>query len=122
MILSYILHGNIPVYDVDSPHPDPILHAKLKKHQDLLTGDVDHLTEHFYGSRFPYSTQALPINVLLDTLVRPYGETDESSRKSCVKWIFDPSRAVPHIVFGKVAQTGGQWADNPVKASWDIGA
>jgi len=112
----------VPIYDVKSPHPDPILHSKLKNHVDLLTADVDHLTEHFYGSRFSYSTQALPVNVLLDTLVRPYGETDEAERKTCVKWLHDPSRAVPHVVVGKTTHTGGQWADNPVKASWDIAA
>ncbi|KAK5945619.1 hypothetical protein PMZ80_002824 [Knufia obscura] len=122
LILSYILHGNIPLYDLGSPHPDPILHNKLKNHIDLLTANVDHLTEHFYGSRFSYSTQALPVNVLLDTLIRPYGETDEAQRKTCVKWQYDPSRAVPHVVVGKNVHTGGQWADNPVKASWDIGA
>lgn len=122
LILSYILHGNIPVYDLESPHPDPILHAKLKRHPDLLTIDVDHLTEHFYGSRFSYSTQALPVNVLLDTLIRPYGETDEAERKTCVKWIRDQRRSVPHVVLGKGHRAGGQWADNPVKASWDIGA
>lgn len=110
------------MYDVQSPHPDPILHAKLLQTTDLLNVDIDHLTEHFYGSRFSYSTQALPVNVLLDTLIRPYGETDESERKTCIKWIHDPSRAVPHIVAGKASQTGGQWAENPVEASWDIGA
>lgn len=112
----------MPLYDVQSPHPDPILHAKLKDSSDLLTVDVDYVTEHFYGSRFSYSTQALPINVLLDTLIRPYGETDEAEKKTCVKWIKDASRAVPHVIVGKPKQTGGQWADNPVKASWDIGA
>ena len=60
--------------------------------------------------------------MLLDTLVRPYGETDEAARKTCVKWVKDPSRAVPHAVVGTAKQTGGQWAENPVKASWDIGA
>lgn len=116
------MHGNVPIYDVDSPHPDPILHAKLKNNPDLLTADVDHLTEHFYGSRFSYSTQALLINVLLDTLVRPGGETDEVERKTCIKWLHDPARAVPHVVIGNTKHTGGQWVDNPVKASWDIGA
>lgn len=110
------------MYDIQSPHPDPILHAKLQQTTDLLNVDVDHLTEHFYGSRFSYSTQALPVNVLLDTLIRPYGETDEAERKTCVKWVHDPSRAVPHLVVGKASQTGGQWAENPVEASWDIGA
>ena len=31
------------------------------------------------------------------------------------------SRIVPHIVVGNTIATGGQWVDNPVKASWDIG-
>lgn len=112
----------MPIYDVTSPHPDPILHAKLKDNIDLLRANVDYLTEHFYGSRFSYSTQALPVNVLLDTLIRPYGETDEAERKTCVKWMKDPSRTVQHIVVGQPHHAGGQWADNPVKASWDIGA
>lgn len=112
----------MPIYDVSSPHPDPILHNKLKDNIDLLTANVDYLTEHFYGSRFSYSTQALPVNVLLDTLIRPYGETDEAERKTCIRWVKDPSRAVQHLVVGQPQETGGQWADNPVKASWDIGA
>lgn len=120
MILSYILHGNIPVYDLDSPHPDPILHAKLKAHPNLLTLDIDYLTDHFYGARFPYSTQALLVNVLLDTLVRPLGETDDAQKKTCIRWEYNPSRAVPHLVVGDTSRAGGQWVDNPVKASWDI--
>jgi len=79
------------------------------------------LTGHFGASRFPYSTQALPVNVLLDTLIRPNGETEESERNTCVTWRFEPSRAVPHIVFGSARSTGGQWVENPVKASWNIG-
>lgn len=118
LILSYILHGHIPVYDRTSPHPDPILHEKLKDTSDLLDVDVDHLTEHFYASRFNYSTQALPVNVLFDTLIRPYGETEE--RSTCVRWEYDPSRAVAHAVVGNTCRPGGQWVDNPVRASWDI--
>lgn len=122
LILSYILHGHIPWYDRDHPHPDPLLHDKLKcRHHDLLTLDVDFLTDHFTASRFSYSTQALPVNVLLDTLIRPYGETEDAPKTTCVKWIHDPQRAVPHLVFGKTSTAGGQWEDNPVDASWDIG-
>ena len=79
------------------------------------------MTEHFSASRFSYSTQALPINVLLDTLVRPLGETDDTNKKTCVKWQYEPDRAVPHILVGNTNTTGGQWVDNPVQASWDIG-
>ncbi|OAP64330.1 hypothetical protein AYL99_00302 [Fonsecaea erecta] len=122
LILSYMLHGHIPYYDTSSPHPDAILHGKLLGlEHDLLDVDVDYLTDHFAGSRFSYSTQALPINVLLDTLVRPLGETDDAEKKTCVRWAYEPSRAVSHMVIGQTHSTGGQWVDNPVRASWDIG-
>ncbi|RMZ75195.1 hypothetical protein DV738_g5595, partial [Chaetothyriales sp. CBS 135597] len=119
LLLSYILHGHIPVYDLSNPHPDPILHEKLKDSRDLLDLDVDELTQHFPASRFSYSTQALPVNVLYDTLIRPYGETEDN--KTCVKWAWDPARAVSHLVVGDAAQPGGQWVDNPVQASCSIG-
>ncbi|KIX07853.1 uncharacterized protein Z518_02507 [Rhinocladiella mackenziei CBS 650.93] len=121
LILSYILHGNLPYYDESRPHPDPILHEKLlRSNKDLLNLDIDGLTEHFAASRFSYSTQALPVNVLWDTLVRPQGETDDA-QKTCIKWHHDPSRAVSHLVMGNTIRAGGQWVDNPAPASWDIG-
>lgn len=95
--------------------------AKIKPSHDLLYLDVDHLTEHFAASRFPYSTQALPVNVLLDTLIQPHGETEGSEKETCVVWRHDPQRAVSHAVFGSPRCAGGQWVENPVKASWDIG-
>ena len=66
--------------------------------------------------------QALPINVLLDTLIRPLADTDPDGYDSCVEWRFDARKKVQHVVLGNTAQVGGQWADNPVSASWDIGA
>ncbi|EXJ87236.1 hypothetical protein A1O3_04195 [Capronia epimyces CBS 606.96] len=123
LILSYILHGNIPWYDESSPHPDRILHDKLVRSShdhDLLSLDIDAVTDHFAASRFSYSTQALPVNVLLDTLVRPLGETDDAQKKTCVKWCQDPSRAISHLVIGNTPRAGGQWVDDPVHASWDI--
>ena len=122
LILSYILHGNIPYYDLMNPHPDQILHKKLLKLSCLLDIDVCSLTDHFRASRLSYSTQALPINVLLDTLIRPLADTEPGVFNTCVRWHYDPLKAVPHVVLGNTAQTGGQWADNPVSASWDIGA
>lgn len=119
MILSYILHGNIPTYNTNAAHPDSILHGKLKKNTSLTELDVDHLTEHFLGSRYSYSTQALPVNVLLDALIRPYGETEGTD--TCITWRHDPSLAVSHAVIGHTKDAGGQWVDNPVQASLDIG-
>ncbi|KAL1860928.1 hypothetical protein Plec18167_003791 [Paecilomyces lecythidis] len=120
LLLSYILHGHIPRYIQDPPHPDPLLHAKLKDSPQLLSCDIDRLTEHFAASRISYSTQALPLNVLLDTLVRPNAEVDDTEKDTNVEWCYAPEKAVPHLVFGDTPHPGGQWVDNPVAASWDI--
>lgn len=120
LILSYILHGNVPYYNSSSPHPDPILHKKLSESPCLLDIDVNELTAHFAASRLSYSTQALPVNVLLDTLIRPLADTDPGKYQSCVEWRFQEEKAVTHILLGNTAEAGGQWADNPVSGSWDI--
>ena len=122
LILSFILHGNIPYYNSSSPHPDPILHKKLSESSCLLDIHVHDLTAHFAASRISYSTQALPINVLLDTLIRPLADTNPEQYKTCLEWRLEAGRRVSHVVLGNTAQVGGQWADNPVSASWDIGA
>ncbi|KAJ4336627.1 hypothetical protein N0V95_008564 [Ascochyta clinopodiicola] len=116
LILSYILHGHIPYYI--GGHYDSILDAKLSKEQSLL-----HLTPDLYAhflSSLRYSTQALPVNTLLDTLVRPNADT-EINPKSCVEWRYEPDKAISHVAVGDTQQVGGQWADNPVSASADIG-
>ncbi|PYH74363.1 uncharacterized protein BO88DRAFT_9034 [Aspergillus vadensis CBS 113365] len=120
MILSYILHGHLPFYSSNPPHPDPLLHAKLQDFPELLHVDVHALTDHFAASRLSYSTQALPVNVLLDTLVRPSVDVEELEAITNVEWRFVPEKAVPHLVFGNAQHAGGQWTDNPVPASWDI--
>jgi hypothetical protein len=120
LILSFILHGHVPYYNASRPHPDPILHTKLSESPCLLDIDADELTAHFAASRLCYSTQALPVNVLLDTLVRPLADTDPGKYETCVEWRFEEEKAVSHIVLGNTADAGGQWADNPVSASWDI--
>ncbi|KAJ5676483.1 uncharacterized protein N7477_002116 [Penicillium maclennaniae] len=120
MILSYILHGHLPFYSDNPPHPDPLLDAKLKDAPDLLHADVDALTAHFAASRLSYSTQALPVNVLLDTLVRPSVDIDETGTTSNVEWRHVPEKAVSHLVFGKPSYPGGQWTEDPHGANWDI--
>ncbi|KLJ11758.1 hypothetical protein EMPG_13086 [Blastomyces silverae] len=112
MILSYILHGHIPFYNPEKPHPDPLLHAKLKDNPQLLHLDIGHLTNHFGASRFPYSTQALPVNVLLDALIRPNGDDDEGTETS-VQWRYMPERAASHLIFGDAVHPGGQWTECP---------
>ena len=120
LILSHILHGKIPYYNAANPHPDPILHSKLSKSPCLLEIDVLDLTAHFSASRLSYSTQALPINVLLDTLLRPLADIDPEKYAACIEWRFQEEKAVQHVVLGNAAQAGGQWADNPISASLDI--
>ena len=122
LILSFILHGNTPYYNPINPHPDSILHKKLIHSPCLLDVHVDDLTAHFAASRLSYSTQALPINVLLDTLIRPLADTDPDEYHTRLEWRHETGRKIPHVVLGNTAQVGGQWADNPVSASWDIGA
>jgi len=121
LILSYILNGNIPYYNASNPHPDPILHRKLLQSPALLNVNVADFTAHFTASRLSYSTQALPINVLLDTLIRPLADTHPGEHRTCVEWRHEETKRVPHVVLGNTAHAGGQWADNPVSASWDIG-
>jgi hypothetical protein len=116
LILSYILHGHIPYYI--GGHHDSILDAKLKKDPNLL-----HLTDDLYAhfaSSLRYSTQALSVNTLLDTLIRPNADT-ELNPKSCVEWRYEPEKAVSHVAIGDAEHAGGQWVDNPVEASADIG-
>jgi hypothetical protein len=116
LILSYLLHGHIPYYS--RLHHDPILHAKLSKEPNLLKITPDAFA-HFYSS-LRYSTQALPLNTLLDTLIRPNADT-EVNPESCVEWNYEPERAVSHIVLSSAQRPGGQWVENPVSTSWEIG-
>lgn len=122
LILSFILNGNIPYYDISNPHLDPILHKKLFQSPSLLDIDVCDLTSHFAASRLSYSTQALPVNVLLDTLLRPLIDTNPGDHESCVKWRYDASRRISHVVLGNTSQPGGQWSDKPIAGSWGIGS
>ncbi|KAI1956373.1 hypothetical protein LOZ58_006450 [Ophidiomyces ophidiicola] len=120
LILSYILHGNIPFYDPQTPHPDPILHEKLVNAPDLLDLDIPALTNHFEASRFSYSTQALPVNALLDALVRPNADIDDTGQYSCIQWRRLPEKVVPHLVLGNALEPGGQWTECPSGTTWDI--
>ncbi|OAL56229.1 hypothetical protein IQ07DRAFT_526028 [Pyrenochaeta sp. DS3sAY3a] len=116
LVLSYILHGHIPYYV--GGHHDTILDAKLDKSPSLLHLTPD-LHAHFLSS-LRYSTQALPVNTLLDTLIRPNADT-ELNPKSCIEWKYEPQRAVSHVAIGDSPNPGGQWAGKSVSASADIG-
>ncbi|EUC37771.1 hypothetical protein COCCADRAFT_22741 [Bipolaris zeicola 26-R-13] len=116
LILSYILHGHIPYYV--GGHHDAILDAKLQNAPNLL-----HLTPDLYAhflSSLRYSTQALPVNTLLDTLIRPNADT-ELNPKSCIEWRYEPDKAISHLAIGETVHAGGQWAEDSPSASADIG-
>ncbi|KAL9089822.1 MAG: hypothetical protein Q9165_005616 [Trypethelium subeluteriae] len=117
LILSYILNGWIPHYT--GGHHDNVLDSKVAQVPDLLSLTPD-LYDHFQSS-LKYSTQALPINVLLDTLLRPNADTQMNPRP-CVEWKYTPERAVPHFVLGETENAGGQWAKEDASAIWDIQA
>lgn len=110
-----MLHGHIPYYI--GGHHDSIIDSKLSRRPHLLNLTPD-LYSHFLAS-LRYSTQALPVNTLLDTLLRPNADT-EINPKSCVEWRYEPEKAVSHAVIGQTPQAGGQWAENPVAGSADI--
>lgn len=107
LILSYILHGHIPHYG--GGHRDALLDAKLRNLPDLLHVTPD--TWSHFPSDIRYATHALPINVLLDTLIRPDADT-QINPVSCVEWRHEPNRAVNHLVLASANKSGGVWAQN----------
>lgn len=62
----------------------------------------------------------MPLNTLLDTLVRPNADT-EINPESCVDWLYQPERAIDHVILTDGSDSGGQWVDNPVSTNPDIG-
>lgn len=107
LIISFILHGNIPHYNPLEPHLDPILQRKILQSQILLEFNVRDLISHFTASRLSYSTQAFPINLLLDTLLRPLADTNPGQHESCVEWCRDTTKIVSYVVLGNTSQPGG---------------
>lgn len=62
----------------------------------------------------------MPLNTLLDTLIRPNADT-EINPESCVEWVYQPERTVDHIILTDGINSGGQWVDNPVSTNPAIG-
>jgi hypothetical protein len=117
LILSYILHGHIPYYV--GKHYDNLLHSRLSRQPNLLNISPD-IYSHILSS-IRYSSQALPVNTLLDTLIRPNADTQISS-ESYIEWRYDPAKAVPHVVLAAAPQAGGQWAERETHCTDEIGA
>ena len=78
------------------------------------------LYEHLH-TNIRYSTQALPVNVLLDTLLRPNLDTGLNDR-TCIEWRYEPENAVSHLVLGDASHAGGQWAEEPTSGDWNARA
>lgn len=115
LFLSYLLHGNVPYYNLDGrhAHPDRILHNKLKARQGSslyeALHETPHLCEHFEASG-RYSTDAWPVNVLLDALLWPNADVDWDC-ESTVAFVSDARYRRDHVVLGSASQAGGQWAE-----------
>ncbi|KAK6353173.1 hypothetical protein TWF696_005161 [Orbilia brochopaga] len=132
LALSYLLHGNEPWYTPSESHPDTVLHRKLlkkavgpgalaEKPQDVRLYDVlrtpkdcDDLTSHFpAAASMSYSTAALPLNTLLDTLLRPLADIDLEECTTRVAWK-KTGYVVPHVILGEEQRAGGQWAGDEI--------
>ncbi|KAF3926171.1 hypothetical protein ABW21_db0204694 [Orbilia brochopaga] len=132
LALSYLLHGNEPWYTPSESHPDTVLHRKLlkkalgpgalaEKPQDIRLYDVlrnpsdcDDLTSHFpAAASMSYSTAALPLNTLLDTLLRPLADIDLEECVTRIAWK-KTADVVPHVILGEEGRAGGQWAGDEV--------
>ncbi|KAK6332163.1 hypothetical protein TWF718_002696 [Orbilia javanica] len=61
-----------------------------------------------------YSTAALPLNTLLDTLLRPLADVDMEESISRVGWKKTDADVIPHVILGEEPKAGGQWAGDEV--------
>uniref|UniRef100_A0A914Z7Y7 L-ornithine N(5)-monooxygenase n=1 Tax=Panagrolaimus superbus TaxID=310955 RepID=A0A914Z7Y7_9BILA len=99
--LSVFLSGWQPYYDINSPHPDSRLHARLSQNakQSLLDQDLSWFEEEFAEIINP---SVRPIAFLIDMLMRP------PNGKSCLRYVQNPTKSVSHIVLGET-DAGGSW-------------
>lgn len=115
LTLSFLLHGNVPYYNMDgtSKHFDTILDRKLQEFHGRplyeALKDTDRLCEHFEASGL-YTKDAWPVNVLLDTLIYPNADFDLECR-STIQFRKERAYSRSHVVFGSSHSSGGQWAD-----------
>lgn len=49
-----------------------------------------------------------PVALFVDQMCHPYADTGRQL-PSQMKWLFEPDRAVEHVVIGKAAKPGGVW-------------
>ena len=53
-------------------------------------------------------------------MIRPNADT-EINPESCVEWVYQPERAINHVILTSGSDAGGQWVDNPASTNPDIG-
>jgi hypothetical protein len=99
--LSVFLSGWQPYYDINSPHPDSRLHARLSQNskKSLLDQDLSWFEEEFAEIIDP---SVRPIAFLIDMLMRP------PNGKSCLRYVQNPMKSLSHIVLGET-DAGGSW-------------
>lgn len=100
--LSFILSGNVPYY-IPRQHPNAILDQKLceDRGKSLLDSDLEYLSEGLEGRSFN------PVALLFDQLLRPNADLGKD-QASCLKWHYNGSRAMKHLVLGS-GPPGGCW-------------
>lgn len=120
LFLSYLLQGNIPVYDRQTfgPHPDSQLDQMLSRHANLLEAVQDETLLRYVGLNYEsfFTAKVWPVNLLYDALVVPCEWNLQSSQamESRVKWVFDPKKALEHEIISS-GPPGGQWS----QTLWD---
>ncbi|VDN04419.1 unnamed protein product [Thelazia callipaeda] len=117
--LSAFLSGWLPFYSPDdSPHPNEFIHDKLSEHNENSLFDQDF--SWLDNSINIMNSGARPFSLLFDNLMRPSVD-NINFRSSVLTWIYNPSRAISHLV---IAETplGGSWNhydDNMISVSVD---
>lgn len=99
--LSYLLHGHRPYYN-GNPHSDSLLVSRLHGSKaSIVDQDLEFLSEGLEG-RSPN-----PVALLWDALTHPDADLGAES-SSLLKWKYEPDKAIPHLVLGKM-KPGGSW-------------
>ncbi|XP_071958445.1 oxidative stress-induced growth inhibitor 1-like [Antedon mediterranea] len=100
--LSYFLSGNWPYYN-GKPHQLEFLQERLNENQTLsiLKQDLEYLSNGLEGR------SSNPVSLLFDNLHHPNADLG-LEEESCLQWIYDKNKQIPHIVLGS-GIPGGAW-------------
>ncbi|XP_033126071.1 oxidative stress-induced growth inhibitor 1-like [Anneissia japonica] len=100
--MSYFLSGNWPYYN-GQPHQLEFLQQRLIENQgiSILEQDLEYLSSGLEGR------SSNPVSLLFDNLHHPNADMG-AEEESCLQWIHDKNRQIPHVVLGN-GLPGGTW-------------